>query len=197
MWTILVFSSLIFKLLCDNHCSIWISTLSKDSLSLAVTIKSSAYLTKPSFGLIDLMCSSNPCNPIFANNGLMTPPWGVPVSVGLKIFLSINPAFNHPLISLPCGNEPIELRIVSWAMLSKKLEMSASKTHVCPPLLGWAFSLIHACCIASWLLLPHLNPYEFGSNTASHSGSSEFLTIACAILSFMVGTVQSDYTKIQ
>lgn len=45
----------------------------------------------------------------------------------------------------------------------------------------------------SWVYIPlgtptsRTNPYELGSNTASHSGSSEFLIIACSIRSRMLG----------
>ena len=149
-----VFSGLRLKPRWDNHRWIWIWAFSRLPLSLAMTIKSSAYLTTPSFGLADFINVSNPCNPILASRGEQTPPCGVPVFVGLYSPSKTNPAFNHPSIRFLFGNWPNCTRIDSWAMLSKKPWISASKTQLSLPLQ----TLIKVWAIASWQLLPHLIP---------------------------------------
>ncbi len=47
--------------------------------------------------------------------------------------------------------------------------------------------LLKMAAIASWHERPGLNPYELGSNRASHSGSSANLTSACKARSFAAG----------
>ncbi len=93
-------------------------------------MKSSAYRTTPSFGLVAFMKVSKPCNPMLASRGEMTPPCGVPCSVGLSFPWNTKPAFNHPLMSSRLGKLLTMLRMDSWAMLSKNPLMSASRTQV-------------------------------------------------------------------
>ena len=50
---------------------------------------------------------SIPCRATFNSNGLITPPCGVPSSVGANRPFSITPAFNHCRISRP-GREAAE-----------------------------------------------------------------------------------------
>jgi len=68
-----VFSELSSRPFSLNHCCIWFRAFLRLSLSLAVTMKSSAYLTTPSFGLVYFIKNSNPCNPILASKGDITP----------------------------------------------------------------------------------------------------------------------------
>src|SRR6266516_7978808 len=49
--------------------------------------------------------------------------------------------------------------------------------------------------IASWQPRPGRNPYDLGSNRASHSGSNAFLTLACWARSRSTGTVASNCTS--
>src|SRR5215211_7334895 len=42
-------------------------------------------------------------------------------------------------------------------------------------------------CIASWQLRPGRNPYDLGSNRASHSGSTALTVRACSALSAIAG----------
>ena len=51
-------------------------------------------------------------------------------------------------------------------MRSKHFDISASRTH-----LGFLLIEIKIAFLASWQERPGLNPYELGSNLASHSGS--------------------------
>ena len=85
---------------------------------------------------------------MLASKGEMTPPCGVPCSVGLIFPWNTKPAFNHPLMSSRFGKFPIMVRMDSWAMLSKKPLISASRTQVCPPALLNPTLLKH-CPIAS------------------------------------------------
>ena len=51
------------------------------------------------------------------------------------------------------------------------LEVSVQHPH---PLRGLAVAVVWIATIASWQPRPGRNPYDFGSNRASHSGSSAF-----------------------
>jgi hypothetical protein len=50
--------------------------------------------------------SSSPWSATFIINGLITPPCGVPSSVGVNVPSSITPAFSHPAIMSLAGNDP-------------------------------------------------------------------------------------------
>merc|ERR1712054_17250 len=96
----------------------------------------------------------NPCSAILANKGLITPPWGVPESVSSNIPLSITPHFSHCLMTILTllGQSNLDSRW-SWLILSKHLDISASRAHL-------AFELItvYILCIASCALLPGRKP---------------------------------------
>jgi len=101
--------------------------------------------------------SSSPCNATFNNNGLMTPPCGVPASVGANPLSGSNtPAFSHCRIFVRPGNIPMVARRWSWSILSNAAVRSASSTHkrcaVAPHEVTWITE------IASWQLRPGLNP---------------------------------------
>ncbi len=84
----------------------------------------------------------------------MTPPCGVPSSVGYHTFLSITPAFNLARICLRIGDVVFSFSMSAlWSILSKHLAMSASSTH-----LGLCLILTNMAPIASWHPLPGLNP---------------------------------------
>ena len=57
-----------------------------------------------------------------------------------------------------------------------------------PPRLGLApLATLKMAPIASWQPRPGRNPYDLGSNRASHSGSNAFTTRACNTLSRITG----------
>lgn len=113
-----------------------------------------------------LIRCSIPWRAILASSGEMTPPCGVPSSVGNNCCGSITPAWSHALIwRRKSGNVFNFLSSASWSILSKHLAMSASSTYFCLYLIA-----LNIAPIASWHERPGLNPYWFGSNRASHSG---------------------------
>src|SRR5664279_1958579 len=70
-------------------------------------------------------------------------------------------------------------------MRSNAPARSASKTHC---RLGLApLATLKMAPIASWQPRPGRNPYDLGSNRASHSGSNAFTTRACNTLSRITG----------
>ena len=79
------------------------TSCSKSSFEAPVTIKSSAYLARLTFGLFPCFdrgkrsksCWLSPSSAIFAMTGEIIPPCGVPSSVGCRTFSSIYPAFSH------------------------------------------------------------------------------------------------------
>lgn len=164
------------------------------------TTKSSAYLTNCGFqfslpffsGYWLRIYVSNPCKAIFASNGLITPPCGVPSGVGNRLFPSITPAFSHPRMTLAAsGNVFNFLSNSSWLILSKHLAMSASRTN----LDFWAIA-VKIASIASWAERPGLKPYEFGSNSASYSGSKAILRSACNARSCIVGMPKGRFSAL-
>src|SRR5665647_2395891 len=73
----------------------------------------------------------------------------------------------------------------SWSIRSNAPARSASKTH---RRLGLApLATLKMAPIASWQPRPGRNPYDLGSNRASHSGSNAFTTRACNTLSRITG----------
>lgn len=116
----------------------------------------------------------------------LTPPCGVPSDVGNNCFLSITPALSHPRTCRRMVGDVFNfLSSASWSMRSKHLEMSASSTNF-----GLHLILRNIASIASWHERPGLNPYELGSNRASHSGSKASLTSACKARSYIVGILR-------
>jgi hypothetical protein len=68
----------------------------------------------------------------------MTPPWGVPSSVGANPLPASNtPAFSHPAIISLAGNVPSCPRRKEWPILSNADVKSASRIHA---LLDFPFS---------------------------------------------------------
>ena len=60
----------------------------------------------------------------------MTPPCGVPSSVGANPLPASNtPAFSHPAIMSLAGNVPSWLRRKAWSILSNAADRSASRIH--------------------------------------------------------------------
>ncbi len=57
---------------------------------------------------------------MLANRGEITPPCGVPCSVGLNFPWNTKPAFNHSFMSPLPGKLPIMFRMDSWDMLSNE-----------------------------------------------------------------------------
>ena len=94
------------------------------------------------------------------------------------------PAFNHLLIVSLAGNPSRQSIIWWWLRLSKHPLKSPSKIH-CLVLL--ADSLVNRLTMASWVLRFGLNPYDEGSNFASHWGSRAFFTMFWNTLSFTIG----------
>ena len=65
----------------------------------------------------------------------MTPPCGVPSSVGANPLPASNtPAFSHFAIMSLAGNDPSWLRRKGWLILSNAAVKSASRIHALPDL---------------------------------------------------------------
>src|SRR5512133_3468617 len=151
------------------------------------TAKSSANLTSTGApGIVIPACgpvlryrapaaSSSPWSATFSSKGLITPPCGVPSSVGANpLPFSNTPAFSQARIRSLSGNEPSMERRWSWSIRSNAAARSASSTHnrfAFLPLI-----VLNRVSIASWQLRPGLKPYDLGSNRASHSGSNALRT---------------------
>jgi hypothetical protein len=104
------------------------------------------------------------------------PPWGEPCSVGVNWPFSITPAFSQRRIMSLAGNEPSASRSRPWSILSNAAVKSASKIHTrraCRPR-----SVVNKEPTASAQPRPGRNPYDRGSNRASHSGSNALRTRA-------------------
>jgi len=126
-------------------------------LSLWRTMKSSAYLISEIFvrffrlspfqvSAHCLMYSSSPCRAILANKGLMTPPCGVPSSVGNQSPLSNIPDLSHARTCRAIAGVVFSFcSRTSWLMRSKHLAISASNTY----LDFWAIAICIATT-ASW-----------------------------------------------
>ena len=75
--------------------------------------------------------SSIPLRAMFASNGEITPPCGVPSDVGNNCSPSITPAFSQLLIWRRIVGDVFSfLSSASWLMRSKHLAMSASSTYL-------------------------------------------------------------------
>jgi hypothetical protein len=109
--------------------------------------------------------------------GVITPPWGVPSPVGANPLPASNtPAFSQSRIMSLAGNEPSAASSRWWSILSNAAARSASRTHA-----RWDLRPLQTgkiASIASWHPRPGRNPYDLGSNLASHSGSSALRTLA-------------------
>jgi hypothetical protein len=106
----------------------------------------------------------------------MTPPCGVPSSVGVNPLPASNtPAVSQPAIMSLAGNDPSWPSRKEWLILSNAALRSASRIHA---LVDLPFRVRKSDPPASWQERPGRNPYDLGSNRASHSGSSAFLTRA-------------------
>jgi len=89
---------------------------------------------------------------------------------------SNTPAFSHAAIRSLAGNWPSASRRRPWSIRSNALDKSASKIHsLFAPI---PQQVVNKAAIASWQLRPGRNPYDLGSNRASHSGSSALTTRA-------------------
>src|ERR687886_1343771 len=89
------------------------------------------------------------------------------------------------------GNVFSFLSSVSWSIRSKHLAMSASSKYLALYLIE-----LNIASIASWHERPGRNPYELGSNRASHSGSRTILTSACKARSFIVGMPSGRFSSV-
>jgi len=76
-------------------------------------------------------------------------------------------------------------------MVDTNFAMSASSTYLALYLIA-----LNIASNASWVARPGLNPYELGSNCASHSGSKTNLTSACAARSFIVGIPKGRFSSV-
>src|SRR5947209_3368600 len=121
--------------MCFNHSVIFCVAFSNMSLSGCKMTKSSAYRTK--IGFISLyfipsvIAVSIPCKAMLASNGEITPPCGVPASVGVNTSLSITPAFSHALmICLICGNVLSFFSSSSW-LIASKVGSQPTRWHCC------------------------------------------------------------------
>jgi hypothetical protein len=104
------------------------------------------------------------------------PPWGVPSSVGANPFpASKIPAFSHLAIIALAGKPPSISSRCSWPILSNAPARSASRIHTRS---DFPRRVLNKDSIASWQPRPGRNPYDRGSNRASHSGSSALRTRA-------------------
>ena len=119
----LVFFGLSTSPIFFSQAVIFCVALSNSSFSGCKITKSSAYRTK--IGFISLyfipsvIAFSIPCKAILASNGEITPPCGVPASVGANTSLSITPALSHALmIRLICGNVLSFFKSSSWSIAS-------------------------------------------------------------------------------
>jgi len=129
---------------------------------------------------------------MFASSGDITPPCGVPSDVENNCFPSITPAFNQArTCRRMVGNVFNFMSSASWSMRSKHLAISASSKYF-----GFALIAKNIASIASWHERPVLNPYELGSNRASHSGSNAILTSACKARSFIVGMPNGRFSSV-
>src|SRR4051794_31422971 len=91
-----------------------------------------------------------------------------------------HPVLNHPGPQpagdqIPGGNDPSAANSREWSIVSNAADKSASTIHtrLLPP-----FRVVKSEAIASAQPRPGRNPYDFGSNRASHSGSSALRTPA-------------------
>src|SRR6266568_5021264 len=97
---------------------------------------------------------------MFNNKGEITPPCGVPTSVGENPRpASKIPAFNQPATIRLAGKSPIVLSRCSWSMLSNAPARSASRIHT---RLDLPRRALNKDSIASWQPRPGRNPYEQG-----------------------------------
>ena len=128
------------------------------ALSLAVIMKSSAYLTKLTLrffhrGKSLLMSLSNPSKTMFMIEGEIIPPCGVPLLVGNIFPFSIYPALSHLFRMVLLKG--MFFKVHSWLISSKQALISASNIH-------WAQFLrqrmLKHCAIASAQDLFSLNP---------------------------------------
>ncbi len=138
----------------------------RSSLRRAVTMKSSAYRTKPPIPAVSFC---KPSNAIFAMTGLTTPPCGTPAVVSRKTSASTEPALSHCFTNSLAGkNSSLERRKL-WQIVSNALLTSASRTQRSLPCL---FRQRQHCSMASWQLRPGRNPY-CETQTESHSMAPE------------------------
>ena len=115
--------------------------------------------------------SSSPCNAMFRSKGEITPPWGVPSSVGASPLPGSNtPAFSQSRIRSLAGNDPISASRWSWPILSNAPARSASRIHV---RLALPRRVVNRYSIASWQPRPGRNPYDRASNRASPGSPGE------------------------
>lgn len=99
-------------------------------------------------------CSSIPCSAMFASRGEITPPWGVPSSVGIRFPFSRTLALSHLLTCfLICGKVSSFSISLSCLILSKHFRMSPSRIY-----LGFLLTAECIASIASWQVLPGRNP---------------------------------------
>src|SRR6266542_5408589 len=159
--------------------------------------RSSAYLTKTGESglavpaLLPLgmyrtpAACSIPCKATFSSTGLITPPCGLPRSVGAHRPWSITPACNQATILPLAGNDPSWPSRWAWSIWSNAAARSASSAHCRRQVAPRAVTKM--ACIASWQPRPGRNPYDRDSNRASHSGSSAPTVRACNALSAITG----------
>src|SRR4029453_3764316 len=98
---------------------------------------------------------------MLANNGLATPPCGVPCVLATMLPSSCStPVFNqraaYSITHFSCVCCCNSCSMMSWLMLSKNPFISTSITHAYLIQLSWH------CLIASCALLPGLYPNELG-----------------------------------